>query len=128
MPSWQTWKGAPYECNHPVYVSDGVAKVEVAYEGNSFWLKQRELADLLGVDVRTVSERTVNIFESGELDREATIRKFRKVRIEGGREVASADGAKKLAGEQYEQFRMKPGKTFMSDFKREVKRIKGDQR
>lgn len=66
---------------------DGVAKVEVAYEGDTFWLTQRQLADLFGVDVRTISEHLTNIFDSGELDRGATIRKFRKVQIEGGREV-----------------------------------------
>jgi hypothetical protein len=38
--------------------------------------------------VRTVNEHLVNIFEEGELHREATIRKFRIVRQEGARQVA----------------------------------------
>lgn len=66
---------------------DGVAKVEVTYEGDTFWLTQRRIAELFGVDVRTVSEHLGNIFDSAELDREATIRKFRIVQFEGGREV-----------------------------------------
>jgi hypothetical protein len=66
---------------------DGVAKVEVLYEEETFWLTQRRIAELFGVDVRTINEHIGNIFESGELDREATIRKFRIVQIEGAREV-----------------------------------------
>ena len=38
--------------------------------------------------MRTINEHLVNIFEEGELGREATIRKFRIVRLEGAREVA----------------------------------------
>jgi hypothetical protein len=37
--------------------------------------------------VRTINEHLVNIFEEGELNREATVRKFRIVRLEGVREV-----------------------------------------
>jgi hypothetical protein len=39
------------------------------------------------VDVRTISEHLKNIYESGEIQREATIRKFRTVQTEGDREV-----------------------------------------
>lgn len=66
---------------------DGATKVEVHFEDETFWLTQRRIAELFGVDVRTVSEHLTNIFDSGELDREATLRKFRRVQIEGGREV-----------------------------------------
>ena len=66
---------------------EGVTKFEVHFEDETFWLTQRRIAELFGVDVRTVSEHLTNIFDSGELDREATIRKFRRVQIEGGREV-----------------------------------------
>lgn len=67
---------------------DGVAKVEVAYEGETFWLTQRRIAELFGVTVPTINEHLAAIFESSELEREATIRKFRTVQIEGGREVS----------------------------------------
>lgn len=66
---------------------DGVAKVEVFFEDENFWLTQRRMAELFGVSVPTINEHLATIFESGELDREATIRKFRMVQIEGGREV-----------------------------------------
>ncbi len=45
-------------------------------------------AELFGVDVRTVNEHLKNIFESGELLREATIRKNRIVQQEGNRQVS----------------------------------------
>lgn len=46
------------------------------------------MAELFGVDVRTVSEHLRNIYDSGELAEEATLRKFRMVRTEGNREVS----------------------------------------
>jgi hypothetical protein len=67
--------------------SDGVAKVEVSYEDDMFWLPQRRIAELFDVDVRTVNEHLQNIYQIGELDREATILKFRIVQIEGTRSV-----------------------------------------
>ncbi len=67
---------------------DGAVKVEVLYEGETFWLSQKKMAELFGVDVRTISEHLQNIYKSGELDLEATVRKFRMVQTEGSREVA----------------------------------------
>ena len=46
------------------------------------------MAELFEVDVRTINEHLQNIFESQELAREATIRKFRIVQKEGEREVS----------------------------------------
>ena len=45
------------------------------------------MAELFDVDVRTISEHLSNVFSSGELEKEATIRKFRIVRHEGTRNV-----------------------------------------
>ena len=45
------------------------------------------MADLYGVDVRTVSYHLSQIYESGELKEEATIRKIGIVQMEGEREV-----------------------------------------
>lgn len=67
--------------------AEGAARIEVLYEGETFWLSQRRMAELFGVDVRTVSEHLGNIYATGELEEEATLRKFRRVQREGGREV-----------------------------------------
>lgn len=66
----------------------GDVRVEVFFEDETFWLTQKRIAELFGKDVRTVNEHLNRIFEEGELDREATIRKFRIVQQEGDRSVA----------------------------------------
>jgi hypothetical protein len=67
---------------------DGAVHIEVFFQGETFWLSQKKMADLFGVDVRTVNEHLQNIFNSNELAKEATIRKIRIVQKEGGRDVS----------------------------------------
>jgi hypothetical protein len=80
---------APIEGQALIYATaDGTVRVEVIYQDETFWLSQRRMAELFGVDVRTVSEHLGNIYASGELTPEATIRKSRTVRREGSRDVS----------------------------------------
>ncbi|SFP92220.1 virulence RhuM family protein [Parafilimonas terrae] len=67
---------------------EGNIKVDVLYNDETFWLTQKKMAELFGVDVRTVNEHLQNIYNSAELEREATIRKIRIVQKEGSRDVA----------------------------------------
>ncbi len=67
---------------------NGQVSIQVQYEDGSFWLTQKRMSELFGVDVRTVNEHLKNIFQSGELQNEATIRKIRIVQKEGNREVS----------------------------------------
>src|SRR5258706_7322745 len=67
---------------------DGRTRVQCRFEDETVWLTQALLAELFQKDVRTINEHLVNIFEEGELLREATIRKFRIVRSEGTRQVS----------------------------------------
>ncbi len=67
---------------------EGASKVEVLYEGETFWLNQKRIAELFGVEVPTVSYHLREIFSSGELSEEATVRKIRRVQTEGAREVS----------------------------------------
>jgi len=62
--------------------------IEVRVAAETVWLTQKLMAALFEVDVRTINEHLGNIFDEGEQRREATIRKFRIVRLEGAREVA----------------------------------------
>ncbi|WP_082434335.1 RhuM family protein [Devosia sp. A16] len=71
-----------------IYSTDSGLKVQLRYEGEGLFMSQAQMADLFGVDVRTVSEHVSNVFREGELEEGATIRKFRIVRTEGTREVA----------------------------------------
>ena len=66
---------------------EGTVRIEVLYESETFWLNQKKIAELFGVDLRTISEHLQNIYASGELTREATLRKIRRVQTEGDREV-----------------------------------------
>lgn len=61
--------------------------IEVRYEDETLWLTQKMMAALFDVTNKTVSEHLINVFESGELDREATVRNFRIVQMEGTRQV-----------------------------------------
>lgn len=67
---------------------NGQVSVQVQYEDSSFWLTQKRMAELFGVDVRTVNEHIQNIYNSNELQKEATNRKIRIVQQEGKREVS----------------------------------------
>ncbi len=67
---------------------EGSVRVEVRYEDETFWLSQKRMAELFGVDVRTVNEHLQSIYASGELNETGTIRKIRIVQREGNRDVA----------------------------------------
>jgi len=65
---------------------EGRARVEVFFREETFWLSQRRMADMFGVEVNTVNYHLKEIYESAELVEAATIRKFRIVQVEGGAE------------------------------------------
>jgi hypothetical protein len=67
---------------------DGQIKLEVRLENETVWLTQKMMAELFQIGVNTINYHIKEIYECGELDREATIRKFRIVRMEGRRQVA----------------------------------------
>ena len=67
--------------------SGGSISVQVQYEDGTFWLTQKRMAELFGVEVPTVNYHLKEIYKSGELQEAATIRKIRIVQQEGKREV-----------------------------------------
>lgn len=71
-----------------IYQSDdGITKVDVKFENDTVWLSQAQLVELYQSSKANVSEHIKNIFEEGELNREATVRNFRTVRTEGNKQV-----------------------------------------
>jgi hypothetical protein len=68
--------------------SNGTVKIEVLYENETFWLSQKRIAELFGVEVPTINYHLKEIFRSGELEEIATIRKFLIVQKEGNRDVS----------------------------------------
>ncbi len=67
---------------------DGAVRIEVFYESETFWLNQKKIADLFGVEVPTISYHLKEVYDSGELNREATVRRIQRVQREGNRDVA----------------------------------------
>jgi hypothetical protein len=67
---------------------DGAVRVDVLFEEETFWLSQKRMAELFGVNIRTVNEHLKNIYTTNELKELATIRKIRIVQTEGTREVS----------------------------------------
>ncbi len=62
--------------------------VEVLFSDETFWLSQKRMAELFGVEVHTINYHLKEIYASGELKEEATIRKIRIVQKEGTRDVS----------------------------------------
>ncbi len=66
---------------------DGRTRIQCRFEAETVWLTQALMAELFQIGVNTVNHHLKELYEDGELQREATIRKYRIVRSEGGREV-----------------------------------------
>lgn len=61
----------------------GETRVQVRLFEGTVWLTQRLISELYQKSVPTINEHIKNIYEEGELDPQATIRKFRIVQQEG---------------------------------------------
>lgn len=66
---------------------DGRSRIQLRAKAQTVWLSQREMAQLFDVSTDNVGLHLKNIFEDGELSREATAEESSVVQIEGSREV-----------------------------------------
>ncbi len=66
---------------------EGTIRVDVLVQDETVWLTQKRMSDLFGVEVATINEHLQNIFKGGELQEVSTVRNFRIVQNEGGRDV-----------------------------------------
>lgn len=68
----------PFASDIILYTSpSGQTRVEVWYQDETFWLTQKRMAELFGVSVPTINEHLQNILQTGELEADSVIRKFR---------------------------------------------------
>jgi hypothetical protein len=69
--------------------TDGRVRVDVRLDQETVWLSLTQMAKLFGCDESVVSRypHLRNVFQSGELERQATIATNATVQPEGGREV-----------------------------------------
>lgn len=76
------------EGNIVLYTTDnGSVSNQVWYEDGTFWLTQKRMAGLFGVEVPTINYHLKKVYNSRELIEDATIRKIRIVQQEWKRYV-----------------------------------------
>jgi len=68
--------------------ADGDVRVQVIAQDETVWASQKGMAEIFDVEVPTINYHLKEIFKSGELDEQATIRNFLIVRKEGQRQVS----------------------------------------
>lgn len=66
---------------------NGDVNLDILLQDENLWLTQKGISELFGVSKSTVSHHLSNIYSDGELDKLATVRKFRTVQKEGSRAV-----------------------------------------
>ncbi len=67
-----------------LYQSQGSnVSVNVVYKGETFWLTQKAMAELFGVEVPAISKHLKNIFESQEVSEDAVISKMETTASDG---------------------------------------------
>ena len=72
-----------------IYTSaEGDVRVEVLFQDDTFWMNINRIAELFGTTKQVVSYHLQNIYETGELKREATVKEILTVRTEGKRQVS----------------------------------------
>jgi len=67
--------------------ADGQTQIDVRFEQDTIWLSQAQMAELFEKDSDTISLHLKNIYESEELDQQATTEDSSVVRQEGRRKV-----------------------------------------
>jgi hypothetical protein len=120
--------------------------IEVRVQDEMVWLTQKLMAVLFDVIVPTINEHLSNLQRQGEITASATIRKFRTVQTEGGRQVnrevefynldainerdildhpgkVAAEVAKAFAESEFEKYRLVQDRLFESDFDQFVKEV-----
>ena len=70
--------------NHPneliIYTSDKVVEpVRIAFDGETMWLTQDQIAALFETSVQNISQHIKSIYDEAELDRQSTLKKIFKV-------------------------------------------------
>lgn len=70
-----------------LYQPDDNIRLEVRVEHDSVWLSQAQMGQLFGTNRQAITEHIKNIYETGELNREATSSILELVQTEGNRKV-----------------------------------------
>ena len=77
----------PPETDVAVFTAEGAFALDVRVEAESVWLTQKQMASLFDVTIPTINEHIKTVFQTEEIQKDATIRNFRIVAQEGSRNV-----------------------------------------
>ncbi|MCO5950455.1 virulence RhuM family protein [Mucilaginibacter flavidus] len=67
----------------------GSVKIEVVFNDETFWLSQKRMAELFGVEVPAVSKHLKNIFESDELNETSVVSKMETTANDGKKYITA---------------------------------------
>ena len=67
---------------------DGRTRIQCRFVNEMVWLTQKLMADLFQIGLGTVNHHLKAIFDEGELQAGATIRRYRIVQAEGAQQIA----------------------------------------
>jgi len=81
----------PIQRQFALYTDDnGDVQVEALVRDETLWLTQKAMAELFGVQKAAISKHLKNIFETGELEKDASVSILETVQKEGNRTVKRA--------------------------------------
>ena len=111
------------------FVAEGKEQgIQVLYKDETVWATQKAMAQLFDCSTDNIGLHLKNIYDTNELNKEATTEKISVVQQEGAREVrrntlfynldaiVSAEFAKSFAESEFEKYRVIQDKLFSSDF------------
>lgn len=111
------------------FVAEGKEQgIHVLYKDETVWATQKAMAQLFDCSADNIGLHLKNIYDTNELNKEATTEKISVVQQEGAREVrrntlfynldaiVSAEFAKSFAESEFEKYRVIQDKLFSSDF------------
>ncbi len=76
---------------------EGTAHIDVRFDGDTVWLTQAQLADLFDTSQQNISLHIQNVYEEGELTREAAHKNYLTVRRERAAAMSSGTCTTTLA-------------------------------
>ena len=82
-----------------IYQSDdGLTHIDVKMIDDTVWLTQQQLVDLYHTSKANISEHIKHLFEEGELDEKAVVRKFRTTATDGKNYNVTYSGRERVSG------------------------------
>ena len=69
--------------NDLIKYTDGEIELSISVEKDTIWLTQKQIAELFEVTKQNISLHTIDIFNSKELTKNSTVKKYLTVQKEG---------------------------------------------